>query len=167
MTDLAGRLTAARAAVDEVIGASAACGDRLTLSPAPKRWSPSQVVEHVARSLEDAGRDIVGERTRLPDLPRPLRFFARKLLFERVVSRGVFPRTKTNKAMDPESGPLSAAAAAARLDGAWSSFAAACTARAAQSGSALTRAFGEIPLADYVRFHEVHVRHHHAQMTRR
>jgi hypothetical protein len=166
MPDLRSRVTAARAAVDEVVETSVACAARWSVPAAPNKWSPAQVAEHVARSLEEAAIDMTGQRSKMPNLPWPLRFVARKLLFERVLARGAFPRAKTNKAMDPETGPESPAAAGLRLDAAWRIFAEACSTRSAGSSLAASRTFGAVPLADYVRFQEIHTRHHRAQMTR-
>ena len=166
MSDLETQVTAARVAVDEVLEASVACAERWSVPAAPNKWSPAQVAEHVARSLEEAALDIAGQRSKMPNLPTPLRFVARKLLFERVLARGCFSRAKTNKAMDPETGPESPAAARVRLDAAWRTFAEACKTRSASGGLAASRVFGAVPLADYVRFQEIHTRHHRAQMTR-
>ena len=167
MSDLKTHLTAARAAVEEMQATSVACAERWSVPAAPKKWSPAQVVEHVARSLEEAALDMAGQRSKLPNLPTPLRFVARKLLFERVLARGAFPRAKTNKAMDPETGPESPAAAGLRLEAAWRTFAEACKTRSAGGALAASRTFGAVPLADFVRFQEIHTRHHRAQMTRR
>ena len=166
MSDLETQVTAARAAVDELVETSVACTEWWSVPAAPKKWSPAQVVEHVARSLEEAARDMAGQRSRLPNLPTPLRFVARKLLFERVLARVAFPRAKTNKAMDPETGPESPAAAGLRLEAAWRTFAGACETVSAGGGPAASRVFGAVPLADYVRFQEIHTRHHRAQMVR-
>lgn len=166
MSDLQSRVTAARVAVDEVVETSVACAARWLVPAAPNKWSPAQVAEHVARSLEEAAIDMTGQRSKMPSLAWPLRFVARKLLFERVLARGAFPRAKTNKAMDPETGPESPAAAGLRLDAAWRTFADACRTRSASSSLAASRTFGAVPLADYVRFQEIHTRHHRAQMTR-
>ena len=167
MSLLEAQLTAARSAVDEMVETSLASAERWSVPPAPKKWSPAQVVEHVARSLEEAARDMAGQRSRLPQLPTPLRFVARKLLFERVLARGAFPRARTNKAMDPATGPESPAAAGLRLEAAWRTFAEACKAVSEGGGPATSHVFGAVPLADYVRFQEIHTQHHRAQMTRR
>ena len=92
--------------------------ERWSAPAAPNKWSPAQMVEHVARSLEEAALDMAGQRSKIPNLPTPLRFVARKLLCERVLARGSFPRAKTNKAMNPETGPESPAAAGVRLEAA-------------------------------------------------
>lgn len=166
MSDLQRRMTAARVAVDEMVETSAACAARWSTPAAPNKWSPAQVTEHVARSLEEAALDMAGQRSKLPTLPWPLRLIARKLLFERVLARDAFPRAKTNKAMNPETGPESPAAAGFRLDAAWRTFAEACKLRSAGSNLAASRTFGAVPLTDFVRFQEIHTRHHRAQMTR-
>jgi hypothetical protein len=164
MPDLHGRLLAARSALDDLVRTANACADVWAVPAAPGKWSPTQVVEHVARSFEEAAVDLAGQRSGLLNLPAPLRFVARKLLFERVLARGRFPRAKTNRAMDPAAGSASPAEAAARLDGAWRRFADACA--AAPGARARSRVFGNVPIVAYVRFHELHARHHTAQMVR-
>ena len=164
MPDLTDRLAAARAALDELIRAADACAGVWAIPAAPGKWSPAQVVEHVARSFEAGALDLVGKRSGLVNLPAPVRFVARKLLFERVLARGRFPRAKTNGAMDPVAGSASPAEAADRLDGVWRRFADACA--AASGDLARSRVFGNVPIAAYVQFHELHARHHTAQMVR-
>lgn len=164
MPDLPDRLAAARSALDDLVRTANACAGAWTVPAAPGKWSPAQVVEHVARSFEAGALDLSGQRSGLVNLPAPVRFVARKLLFERVLARGRFPRARTNRAMDPEAGSASPAEAADRLDGAWRRFADACG--AASGDLARSRVFGNVPIAAYVQFHELHARHHAAQMVR-
>ena len=165
MTDLQEPLGAARAAVDEMLATAAGCAGTWAVPAAPGKWSPAQVVEHVARSYEEAAIDLTGRPSKLPNLPAPLRFVARKFLFERVLANGRFPRAKTNRAMNPASGPESPAAAATRLSDALGRFAEAC--RSAPNSRVASRVFGTVPLNDYVQFQTIHTRHHRAQIIRR
>lgn len=77
----------------------------------------------------------------------------RGLLFKRVLRKGGFPKAKTNKAMDPASGP------------AHQEFAEACRQIASHGERMQTTIFGAVPVADYVRFMELHTRHHGKQIA--
>ena len=78
-------LGAARTAVDELLQSIARCVENWQEPRAPGKWSPSQIVEHLARALEESAKDMSGKQSKLPRLPRPMRFLARHLLFNRVV----------------------------------------------------------------------------------
>jgi hypothetical protein len=158
-------LALARAAVDDVIRTASVVSATWTTPRAPGKWSPSLVVEHVALSWESGADEIAGRPSRFPTLPRPLRFLARGLLFNRVLRTKTFPKAKTNRAMTPTSGPATPAEAAARLDAAWGAFVAAYTDAAARGDDMTSVMFGRVRLVDYLRFQEYHTRHHHAQMT--
>jgi hypothetical protein len=163
MPELDDRLAAIRDAVEEMIQTSSASSATWSTPRAPGKWSPSLVVEHVARALEASADDIAGRPSRLPNLPRPLRVLARTMLFDRVVRGRAFPRAKTNPAMNPLTGPATPDEAVARLEEAWRALSAACA--AAPSHEVTSTVFGRVRLVDYVRFQECHTRHHHAQMT--
>lgn len=164
MSDSPDGARAVRAALDEINRTALRCAATFTAPAAPGKWSPSQVVEHVARALEASAEDVAGRRSRLPSLPAPLRFLARKLLFERVLRTKVFPKARTNAAMNPESGPPTPAEAAARLEAAWLAFSAACEAQ--RGAPASSRSFGTVPLADYIEFQALHTSHHGKQLIR-
>jgi hypothetical protein len=155
---------AIRAALDEIGRTAERCAATFTAPAAPGKWSPSQVVEHVARSLEAGAADMAGRRSAQPGLPAPLRFLARKLLFERVLRNKAFPRARTNKAMNPESGPPTPADAKARLDAAFRAFATACEAQRGAAAASLT--FGTVSLTDYIAFQAIHTVHHGKQLIR-
>jgi len=165
MTDLVTLLAAHRSAVDEMV-AAAEKSDWST-PRAPGKWSPQQVVEHVARAYEEGANVIAGHPTRLPTLPFFLRPLAR-MMFNRAVKTGSFPRAKTNKKMDPAkapaAGPASASGARSRLETALAAFDAACRARVAAGEPVNSGAFGKVSVEDYVRFTELHTRHHTKQI---
>jgi DinB family protein len=154
-----------RREVDDMIRTAATCADCWTTPRAAGKWSPSQVLEHVARSFEASAGDVVGARTGLPDMPRLLRPIVRKVLFKRVLETGTFQKARTNKAMNPATGSVSPDEGVARLESTWTVFVKACTdATAKGSAVATSRIFGDVPLADYIRFQGLHARHHRAQM---
>jgi hypothetical protein len=135
-------------------------------SPAPGTWSPSQLVEHVALALEASADDIAGRPSRFPNLPRPIRFLARKFLFDRVLRTGAFPKARTNSALNPASGPPTPAAGAARLEAAWGRLSATCATAAARDHQMTSTIFGRVGLVDYIRFQTQHTWHHHRQLAR-
>ncbi|MDH3423565.1 MAG: DUF1569 domain-containing protein, partial [Gemmatimonadota bacterium] len=123
-----------------------------------------RVVEHVALSLEEGGNVVAGKPTKLPSLPFFIRPLAR-MFFNRVVRTGQFPKAKTNRDMNPEVGLTTPADARPRLEQALAAFERECTARAASDGLAPSKAFGNVSVTDYMRFTELHTRHHIKQMT--
>src|SRR5262245_5352736 len=164
MADVSAVIAANRAAVNELIAVSERCGAAWTTPRAPGKWSPSQIVEHVARSIEESANMMAGAPTKFVTLPFFLRPVARTMLFKRVLRTGGFPKAKTNKAMDPQRGPATPAEARVRLEGALAKFDRELRARAQGSDTVTSGAFGTVPVADYARFIEIHTRHHCKQM---
>jgi len=167
MSDLDSVLAANRAAVEDLVLTAEAAHANWTTPRAPGKWSPQQVVEHVAISLEEGGNVVAGRPTKLPTLPSFLRPVAR-VLFRRTLNSGHFPRAKTPKRMDPElsalSGPASPAEARARLEKGLAAFEKACREKATAGGPVESGAFGQVALVDYARFTELHTRHHAKQI---
>ena len=164
MADVDAVLAANRAAVSDLIAAAESTGPAWATPRAPGKWSPSQIVEHVARALEESANVVEGAPSKFPSLPSFVRPLARGLLFNRVLKKGAFPKAKTNTACDPASGPPSPIDARARLDGAMARFEKACRARAATGQHVPSAIFGNVTVEDYARFQEVHTRHHRKQM---
>lgn len=165
MTDINAALTASRDAIDQLIVSGERCGPAWAAPRAPGKWSPSQIVEHVARSLEESANMVTGRPSKFPRLPALVHPLVRALLFRRVLRRGTFPKARTNKAMNPASGPASAAEARVRLEAAHEKFAEACRQAASRDDRMRTTIFGVVPVVDYVRFTELHTRHHDKQMA--
>jgi hypothetical protein len=67
--------------------------------------------------------------------------------------------------MNPASGPATAAEGRLRLEAAHEKFAAACRQVASRDEWMRTTIFGVVPVVDYVRFTEIHTRHHDKQMA--
>ena len=163
MSELEAVLDANRAAVEDLVRAAQRCGDAWTTPRAPGKWSPAQVVEHVAISLEEGADVVAGRPSKLPTVPALLRPAA-KLFFKRVLKKRSLPRSKTSPGMDPPSGPATPDASRPRLDAALAEFLRECRARAAAGGRVKSPAFGEVPVEEYARFVEVHTRHHTRQL---
>jgi hypothetical protein len=164
MSDVSARLETARAAVDELIQSAQKSASVWTQPTAPGKWSPSQVVEHVARTLEESANVFSGKPSKFPNFPAPVRPVIRALLFDRVVKNGKFPKSRTNKPMNPLTGPATAEEGCVRLEQASDKFEKECLSCAGKSDWLDSRTFGRVSTADYVRFMEVHTRHHRKQM---
>lgn len=166
MTDLTGAFHGLRAAVDEMIAAAARCESNWSTPRAPGKWSAAQIVEHVARGLEDSAHLVAGRATRFPKFPVFLRPIARAAVFNRVLRTGAFPKARTNRSMDPPDGPGTPADARVRLEEALAKFERECGLRPSDH-TVESATFGVVPIESWVRFQEVHTRHHTLQMPDR
>jgi hypothetical protein len=164
-SELEAALAANRAAVDELATVAESAASRWTVPRAEGKWSPSRLVEHVARAMDASADEVLGRPSGLPTIPSLLRPLIRRLVFRRVLRTGTFMKSKTVRAMDPESGPASATEARARLEAALARFDDACRARTPAGGIVTSGAFGRVTLADYARFQALHTRHHCRQLT--
>src|SRR5437870_2039489 len=167
MADVGTVLAGNRAAVDDLIAAAGRTGAAWTAPRAPGKWSPSQIVEHVARALEESANVAAGRPSKFPKLPPVLHPVVRGLLFRRVLKNAAFPKAKTNKAMNPASGPATPAEGRVRLETAHKEFDEACRQLALRGERMRTTTFGAVGVEDYVRFMEIHTRHHAKQMANR
>ena len=169
MADVTQILKANRDAVEDLLEAAqaAATEGRWSEPRAQGKWSPQQVVEHVARSYEEGANVVAGRPTKLPTVPSIFRPLLR-LFFRRVVKTGRFMKAKTNSGMDPAREPSarleSPAAARDRLDEALAKFEDACRERVASGDPVPSGAFGNVSVEEYARFSELHTRHHTAQI---
>jgi hypothetical protein len=167
MADINGALDSSKQAIQQLIIAGERTGSAWTSPRAPGKWSPSQIVEHVARSLEESANMAAGRSSKFPKLPAIVHPIVRGLLFTRVLRKEVFPKARTNKAMNPVSGPATPAEGRVRLETAHQKFDEACRQTASQGARMRTTIFGAVPVEDYVRFMELHTRHHGKQMADR
>ncbi len=167
MADINAALEASKDAVEQLILAGERTGTTWTSPRAPGKWSPSQIVEHVARSLDESANMAAGRPSKFPKLPGIVHPIVRGILFKRVLRKAAFPKAKTNKAMDPASGPASPAEGRRRVEAAHQKFAEACRQTASLGEPMRTTIFGAVPVEDYVRFMELHTRHHGKQITDR
>lgn len=164
MADVNDVLAANRAAVLDLVAAAERSAVTWTTPRAPGKWSPSQVVEHVARGLEEAANVVSGA----PSIPMPpafLRPLLRLIFFNRILKKGAFPKGfKAHKAMNPTSGPATPAQARVRLEGALARFEQECRRRADSGQHVVSSGFGTVSVEDFVRFGALHTRHHCKQM---
>jgi hypothetical protein len=164
MQDLNATLTGHRNAVDALIATADRCVTVWTTPRATGKWSPSQIVEHVALSLDEAANVVAGRPSKFPNLPFFLRPVVRAFLFNRVLKNGAFPKARTSKPFNPAVGPATPVDVRTRLDGALARFDHECRACAEKADTVASATFGVVKLADYARFIELHTRHHSNQM---
>ena len=163
MTDIDDVLAANRTAVLDLAAAAERSAATWTTPRAPGKWSPSQVVEHVARGLDEAA-NIVSGAPSIPMPPAVLRLVGR-LFFYRILKKDAFPNGfKALRAMNPASGPATPAEARARLEGAFARFDQECRRRVAGGQHVVSTGFGRVSVEDLVRFNGIHTRHHCKQM---
>jgi hypothetical protein len=167
MADINTALTASKEAIEQLIASGERCGPAWAAPRAPGKWSPSQIAEHVARSLEESANMAAGRPSKFPRLPALVHPVVRVLLFKRVLRKGGFPKARTNKAMDPASGPPTPSEGRARLEAAHQTFDAACRQLCSHGERMRTTFFGAVLVEDYVRFMELHTRHHEKQLAER
>jgi hypothetical protein len=164
MADMNDALAAHRAAVIDLVAAAERSAATWTTPRAPGKWSPSQVVEHVAGGLDEAANAVSGA----PSIPMPpafLRSLLRLLFFNRILKKGVFPTGfKAHKALNPASGPATPALARVRLEGALARFDQECRKRVASGQHVVRTGFGTVSIEDLVRYSAIHTRHHCKQM---
>jgi hypothetical protein len=67
MANIDTALASSKRALEELIGAGER--SRWNAPPAPGKWSPSQIAEHVARSLEESAHMAAGRPSKFPRLP--------------------------------------------------------------------------------------------------
>ena len=163
MADVNDALAANRDAVLDLVAAAERSAATWATPRAPGKWSPSQVVEHVAGGLEE-GANVISGALSIPMPPAFLRPLAR-LYLNRILKKGVFPKGwKANKAFDPATGPATPAQARVRLEGTFARFDQECRRWAASGQNALSTGFGTVSIEDFVRFNAIHTRHHCKQM---
>lgn len=163
MTSIDSALAASREAAERLIADAEARASAWATPPAPGRWSPSQIVEHVARSFDGSVHMAAGLPSGFPRLPAVIHPLVR-IMFRRIVKTAWFPKGRTTKAMNPLTGPSTPADGRARLAAAHGRFEAAYRDLAARGALMRTTMFGAVPVEDFVRFLELHTRHHGRQI---
>ena len=164
MPDLDVSLAGVHAAVAALLATADGAGAAWTVPREPGKWSPSQIVEHVARIMEESANVASGAPSKFPTISFPLRPIVRVLVFKRILRRNAFLKMKASEALDPTAGSATPAEGRVRLEGALTRFDQACRARAASGQDVGSTIFGAVSVADFARFQELHVRHHLLQM---
>jgi hypothetical protein len=163
VSDIESALISSRHAADQLIATAVSSGCAWDAPCAPGKWSPSQIVEHVARSYEASANVAAGQPSAFPTIPALLHPLLR-IVFRRILRRGVLPKGRTTKAMNPVTSAANPADGRTRLTTAHERFEAACRAVAAGGTPIKTPMFGAVAVEDFVRFMELHTRHHNRQI---
>jgi hypothetical protein len=164
MTGLTLSLAGVDSAVDVLLAVAERAGTAWMVPRAPGKWSPSQVVEHVARIMEESANVASGVPSKFPTIPFFVRPIVRFLVFRRILRRKSFLKMKAGEGFDPPGGSATTAEARVRLQAALTRFSQACRARAASRQRVSSTISGKVEVSDFVRFQELHVRHHLLQM---
>ena len=164
MADIDLPLASLRSAVADLFAATERAGAKWSKPRAPGKWSPSQVVEHVARIMEESANVAAGRPSKFPTIPFFLRPIVRIVVFKRTLRRNDFPKMKAADAFVPVTGSATPADGRDRLQGALSLFDQACRAQSAAGRKVASTIFGAVSVADFAKFQELHVRHHTLQM---
>ena len=110
MNQLNDALNSNRLAVEAVIAAAETSGPAWAVARAPGKWSPAEILEHLARSMEESANEVAGMPSKFPTLPSLVRPLVRAVFFNRTLRKQAFPKARTNKSMDPAFGPETPAA---------------------------------------------------------
>ena len=164
VSELNTSLAGVRDAIGALLSTADGVGSAWKVPRAPGKWSPSQVVEHVARIMEESAKVAAGAPSAFPTINPFLRPIARVLVFKRILRRKAFLKMKAIDAMDPPTGSPTPREARVRLQAVLTRFDKACRARAAGGQDVASSIFGAVAVADFARFQELHVRHHHLQL---
>jgi hypothetical protein len=132
---------------------------------APGKWSPAQIVEHVAISTEVALKAIKGDKT-VGSFPRLFRAVPRAMVFNPTLKKGAFPKGMKGPAIfAPSKEHVSLDASAARIERAVANLEAHVRDLAKAGKDAFDHGFfGRLKVADYVRFNGLHTNHHEKQL---
>jgi hypothetical protein len=164
---LADQLAANRAAIARFIDVALAVSpDDWTRPRAPGKWSPAQVADHVATTMDQAVRFMEG-RDEAVTIPRVLRPLVRTIALRPVLRSGRFPRpSRTPRAFEPAAGGAPQHEARARLESALAAFEATVRRDARTADATFEHGvFGRLSYADYVRFNAIHAAHHERQLV--
>ena len=69
MSDVNAALAEARTAVAQLVAAAERSAAKWTVPRAPGKWSPSQLTEHIALSLEESAHVVSGTPSKFGTLP--------------------------------------------------------------------------------------------------
>ncbi len=166
MADFDAALAAHRAAIMEFLAATDRLGAAWSVPRAPGKWSPAQLTEHLAAGCEVSMGVVTGTSSAFPRLPGFARPLIRYLVFRKVLATGSFGRpVRTVKAMEPLRAAASPAEGRARLEQVVGTFESELKRWAGGADREIDHpVFGRMPVSDYVRFIEIHVRHHQKQL---
>ena len=167
MRDVASTIRSNQIAIAAFLDAVRAVpADDWTEPSAPGKWSPAQVVEHVALVYELGLKLWKGTATD-PSAPRWLRPLIGMIIRRTVLRTGRFMKSKTAAPFRPQEPPASRDSLVARLEDASRAFERSAEQEVESGRSTFDHpAFGRFGVADYVQFQAYHTKHHQAQLRR-
>ena len=166
MTEIETAIADNRAAVEEFIAAARGVDAGKWGTPlAEGKWSPAQIVEHLAIVYEYNRKVVTG--TAGKGAPKFLQPLAKWFVVTKTLKAGGFTRKgRAPGIFQPTAAPAAAVPLLARLATALSGFE-----NDIRSGHPEARHnvahpfFGKLPTVDYLRLQAIHARHHRSQLT--
>jgi hypothetical protein len=134
---------------------------------APGKWSPAQIVDHIAVTTEVALKAIKGDPS-MGSIPKFLRFLPRKLGFDPTIKKGRFPEKQRGPAVfAPSTGHPSYEASIEKLNRAIAALETHVNAVMAKGEHSFEHSFfGRVSIPDYIRFGTLHTQHHERQLPK-
>lgn len=167
MTELETTIADNRAAVEEFIATARTIDPQIWTTPrADGKWSPAQIVEHLAIVYEYSRGVVKG--TAGKGLPRLLRPLLRRFVVDSTLKAGKFTRKgRAPSIFQPSpTPPAPAADLIARLSTAVTGFEGDIRSGHPAGRHTITHPFfGTMPTMNYVRLQAIHARHHRAQLS--
>ena len=164
--DLTIALAANLAAARDFADATDRLGAVWTVPRAPGKWSPAQLTEHLVRTHVTSGQVVKGMDIGLPRVPAFLRPLLRWLDLRRILQSGEFKRPmKTFPPLEPRELPEDPEEGREKLMNAVRAFEADIRSVTPIGDFHFVHpTFGKMAVSDYVRFQEIHTRHHLRQL---
>jgi hypothetical protein len=116
-------------------------------------------------TVEESANVASGVPSKFPTVSSLLRPIVRFLFFRRVLRRNSFLRLKTIGAFDPASGSPTPDQGRVRVEQTFARFEKACRTQESGGKEVASTIFGDVTVADFARFQELHVRHHLDQLV--
>ncbi|MGH9369271.1 MAG: DinB family protein [Thermoanaerobaculia bacterium] len=137
-------------------------------SPAPGKWSPAEITEHVTLAVEKLHLELQGEPPMKVILSPWVRLYLRWMILPGILRTGRFPPgARAPREIRPSEPAAPQLEALRRLEAAHARFEAAC-AEPSAAGRFLTHPyFGPLPIARYHRLLARHAQHHGRQLPDR
>ena len=152
------------AATAEFLEVASRCEEVWNAPRTAGAWTPAQVAEHVALTLEEGAAVVSSRPSGFPRFPAIFRPLARLLYYNPTLRKRAFPRSRTTAALEPSSTATTLEESDARLQAAVRTFNQACRDRLANGRPLDHPVFGIISVESYAQFQALHTRHHRAQL---
>ena len=131
------------------------------------KWTPAQIVDHIAVTTEVALKAINGDPA-MGSIPKFLRFIPRKLGFDPTIKKGRFPEKQRGPAVfAPSTANPSYEASVEKLNRALAALETHVRGVMAKGQHSFEHSFfGRVSIPDYIRFGTLHVQHHERQLPK-